>query len=278
MEKYFKITKTMSKFLQPEIIYKYRIFSNTHLDILRNNKIYFASPSELNDPWDMSLKPYLQEIRKRDFDKYYTRTINKGVFADSGKSRKGMKRIVKEKIKDIEKFKKEYIENLKNSIENCTVFSASEKADNILMWSHYSKSFQGFCIGFDSDFFENIILSSEELYYLKMDYVQEYPKIHPISNIENTEFYETIFKTKFDIWNYEKEVRFLSLNFNGKKIKEREFPEWAVKEVILGLNCTNKNEEILKGILRKKYPNTKLYRLKKIDYSFDLIREELDYN
>jgi hypothetical protein len=36
----------------PEILYKYRAFTDRAVLMLKNNQLYFASPLEFNDPFD----------------------------------------------------------------------------------------------------------------------------------------------------------------------------------------------------------------------------------
>ena len=53
----------MSK--HPEILYKYRAFTDRSISMLKNNELYFASPLEFNDPFDCVAQEYIfDEIRE----------------------------------------------------------------------------------------------------------------------------------------------------------------------------------------------------------------------
>ena len=73
--------------------------------------------------------------------------------------------------------------------------------DNFLMWSHYSNSHKGFCVGYN----EEDIRGIDGCNLHKVKYQRGLPVIGDISRLSQKD----VFFTKGDIWEYEEEYRAL---------------------------------------------------------------------
>ena len=51
---------------KPKYLYKYEAISKQSLENLKNQIIYFASPSKFNDPFDCAINPRIPEISDED--------------------------------------------------------------------------------------------------------------------------------------------------------------------------------------------------------------------
>ena len=140
------------------------------------------------------------------------------------------------------------------------------------MWSHYSNSHSGFCVGFNS---EKIIDKKYFSKCSKVDYSMSYPKINPIKWNENdmdTDFVES--STKYKSWEYEEEVRFIKIftpyEDTSKEVRTIIIENEIINNVTIGLNISPEYEIQIKEIcLRKKIP---LYKTRKSERDFKLER------
>jgi hypothetical protein len=108
-----------------------------------------------------------------------------------------------------EKINKLVIEEIE---KNYGIFSLTTEENNFLMWSHYSKSHTGFCVGFDS----NILFDLIQGEIGPVTYQRAIPRF---SFFENTmKFTHKLLSTKSDIWIYENEYRIIKSNIARKTI------------------------------------------------------------
>jgi hypothetical protein len=111
----------------------------------------------------------------------------------------------------------------------------SRNWDNLLLWSHYSASHKGICLGFD------ISEGGPEPNY-DMDVLYQ-PNLLPYRRPEDVNFdlVNRLLRTKHESWSYEQEVRmFVGLDEppDAKDLHWFEFgPHLVLKEVIIGAKC-----------------------------------------
>ncbi|WP_400260907.1 DUF2971 domain-containing protein [Sphingobacterium sp. SG20118] len=134
-----------------------------------------------------------------------------------------------------------------------TCFSDYKNLESILMWSHYSSQHTGVCMSFDTK--KLSFLPGNELYETnlkngklisapngphKINYTKEYLDSDPLSGNLNQ---NTFLTTKFDVWKYENEYRYIApikglFSYN---------PE-SITEVIFGLRTPNNTKVGVKNI------------------------------
>ncbi|WP_429540875.1 DUF2971 domain-containing protein [Pseudomonas monsensis] len=126
------------------------------------------------------------------------------------------------------------------------VLSLSRRWNSALMWSHYTKIYSGFCVGFDSDhgFFREFS-DGGELRRTSLLPVKYSKKRLTIPKKQSDAVGLDIFLTKSVDWKYEEEDRLLALLKDADKVDEKKpysahlfkIPFDAVSEVILGHNA-----------------------------------------
>jgi Protein of unknown function (DUF2971) len=145
--------------------------------------------------------------------------------------------------------------------ERYGIFSMSQDATNLLMWSHYAVEHRGIVVGFQADhrfFAEGEILR-------KVDYRENRVSVSTVDGIIRVAGHklcddqdppvDTMIR-KHPAWSYEKEVRLITLledadEVNGN-IYLRRFPESAIRIIILGARAdTEKSEDIVNQIRSK---------------------------
>jgi hypothetical protein len=242
----------------PKLLYKYRSVNEYSLQILSDNKIYLSSPDKLNDPLDFRIPiSYYSGTKNQLFNKgsenlrYTEPNLNR--IERRKKARITANTVYKHRHD--EKKKEKFIKDLYDSFNNSFgVFSLSALCDNNLMWSHYADSHRGFCIEFNTVELtrgsENFLMEGNVCYIAKVNYFKKLPTANPYDS-SDFDIFKTIAYSKTIDWKYEEEYRIVSLNRTdivvniGKNI---------ISKVILGVNCSSKDEKnIIKILTEREY-------------------------
>jgi hypothetical protein len=242
----------------PPILYKYISWDNEyHKKILTENKIFFSSACNFNDPFDSYIFIQKEKIENLDYDKALE-FVKKSIKIDNpGLNDVEIESIAKKQydkdlFKDSENiiFSHKYVRD--SAYENFGILSLSEIRHNILMWSHYAHSHQGICIGFDTSILKACFYETFKKYRIaimpfKVIYQIDYPIIDPNNPAPDN------FKMQFTIksldWCYEKEWRYILFDRTNFEI---EIPQNAISVVILGSRIPRDHRMEIIELLRNK--------------------------
>ena len=235
------------------IVYKYLPPERkTYLD---DELLRFTQPGALNDPFEC-----IPIIPKVDADKFVQGLIarNKPLlelrYANDKQALKRLKKALpKVTAQTRKRYKRnpEYLPNffidryLCQANQNIGIFSLSRNWNSTLMWSHYTVSHTGFCVGFDS---EHSFFSRQD------DDFNDIGTLEPVDYAESR--IETIIESGITIdvgllhrksidWKYEEEERLVrQLKKANKLISTNPFdiclftvPHSAISEIIYGVNA-----------------------------------------
>ncbi len=130
----------------PSKLYKYTT-SQCAQKILTNNEIYFAKPSELNDPFDgRHVLNFTTREKRIEIVEYLEFCTKKGGSLDS--DWEAIKRHIIDNPSIADELAKKIMDNSKKII-NIGFFCMSSVKDSLLMWAHYADSHTGCCLIFD---------------------------------------------------------------------------------------------------------------------------------
>ncbi len=260
----------------PKILYKYRVWEEPCKDkqfsrrILTDNEVYFASADQFNDPFDCAIpfkykKEDLTEenilkkhrcMAKRDYPEIHDDELRKksaeryksGVF-ENGQYWKSVYPTIKESLN------KEF-----------GILSLTSKNDDILMWSHYSDSHRGFCVGLDRDLLKKSCYATDNIKPIKYDENNNYPELRLLDNIDIIQ----MICTKSIHWKYEDEYRIVKVHSSRKTF---EIKNEAIVEIILGCKIEKYNKQIILNIAEEKFPNAKIFEAKinEDEYKLDIV-------
>lgn len=144
-----------------------------------------------------------------------------------------------------------------------------------LLWSHYSDSHKGFCIGFEFDEgFDGDLGLSHEVRYAK-----NYPKIEPSlfarrDESTNIKLLEATLATKSAEWGYEEEIRYIKISRDGGS-GVYNFQKQKVKEVIIGACTTIENRSELINIIKDNMPWVSIYQAVLSPSKYELSKKQL---
>lgn len=271
--------------MKPLILYKYRQVNELSINALEQGKVWYSIPERLNDPNDVAItwekdftaKQIVREfIMNRDkgtpvegklkIDELVERYLREGY---------GYKKIL-EKIDELfmpvdKKTQRELLQDTLyyNQIlfSKMGVFSLSEDPLNTLMWSHYSDSHKGFCLGFECH--ATNVLGQ---YANKIEYVEQInlPQIAAFSmNNNDDEIFLELAHKKSKDWSYEKEWRVIK-----PKGDSLYFYPGMLIEVILGLNAKIEDELKIREAVTKSGYNPIYKRVVKRDKNLQFMLED----
>jgi Protein of unknown function (DUF2971) len=167
--------------------------------------------------------------------------------------------------------------------ERYGIFSMSQDADDLLMWSHYAAEHRGIVVGFQSDhqFFEEGGMLRE------VDYRENRVSVSTVDGIIRVAGYKVsddqhppvaTMLRKHPAWNYDKEVRLITLLENADEVKGdiylRRFPESAIRIMILGARVDAQQSENIVNKIRAKpqWHHVRLFKacLSETDFALSL--------
>ncbi|MFZ4861219.1 DUF2971 domain-containing protein [Sphingobacterium sp. Mn56C] len=270
----------------PIVLYKYRgyegenVIKNYNAKTLLNFELFASSPKNFNDPFDLSL-PYVFSNDSFTLDNF----INEYFELLDPKVLKGKKKeeilydatrqynFMKYNPEEFWNSRAELISSLDHDFYG--VLSLAKNYDNILMWSHYSNFHKGYCIGFDTNLFFDLISKKYEEFGCKIgpvNYQLDYPEIDFTKQRDIKTSFVRCF-TKHKCWEYESEYRLVLNNLPNEIIS---YPKEIIKEIYLGCKMTDLHcKEILEFIKSQNLANVKVYKMKMGYHSFCVEPKEI---
>lgn len=213
----------------PDIFYKYcSLSSDEHRARLKNllhkGEIYFSSPLHFNDPFDCAAP--IQPIGNIGAIKQNFRRIAKNHKMKWTEIRKIEGRLG---VRDPNKLSLSIIDLIQREMRTTGIYCISTKNDHPLMWSHYSDSHRGVCIGFDAN--KAPFIAAQKV---------SYSSVRPqLQMMEHEGSFEKAFLHKADWWEYESEYRIINHRSTREERVERSMdPIWDTEMVrfILEMN------------------------------------------
>lgn len=243
--------------------YKFNPSSSQTLEALNNSQLYFSDPVNFNDPLDA--KAELIEVSfhsKDDFHKLIERF----------RSKIGEVEYFKTLSTDHNELESQVIEMyqglIRENVNKMGVCCFSKILNNNVMWNNYADHHKGFVM----EFYPEIMARKD----IHMTYTNSFPKINAleIGTLRNEVILHNIFGFKSIEWQHEQEVRLLT---EGKDILKQFKPEY-LKNIYVGFNCSNDTIEAIDTILKAKYNEVHLFRMKIKKNSYQLDTDPIKLN
>lgn len=241
--------------------FSFRNFSEYALDDIRNNTICLAHPSTYNDPMDTILFRWNQYLHN-----------------ESDNENEKNLRLLYQKVFDHIKVRcfvrtSKLPVNEKDDVKNKLSKKQNIEDVNPLMWAHYANYHKGFCIKYK--FPAKIVKNEDEakLILTRVGNVDYKPTM--VFSAKNVMSVRDALFAKHDVWAYENEVRIVRFDpSDDKNFSTVSIPEDCIKEIYLGLKCSDENREKMKLTLRNR--NIKLFQMK-VDSkdSYKLVKERI---
>lgn len=231
--------------------YRYRAFNEDRLsDILLNSRLYLASPSTFNDPFEM--RPVVTfdgpPSRKRDALDKRIRALEPRLGGVKRRER------VDALMSDQSLLLKTMRDSLRKNFDDSGVASFADDPTDNLMWSHYAGQHTGVCIQFEIAGSPSRLLAA-----VSVKYRDRYPKINWIEDTA-AQLREIVF-TKSLHWQYERERRIFCPGCAGTTYS---FDPKACTAVTVGCRTKEHVVDFLRRCndarARRGWPTFKLFR------------------
>lgn len=233
------------------MLYKYiSTNSKSYESILSKKEVYFASPDQLNDPFEF--RPNFVTPSKGKI-KQYMRSL--------GASHREILKKLPYAVELFDSNDKSLEELMSAVYKKSAVLCMTPHPDNLLMWAHYGDSHRGVCIGFDI----NLPFDEEFGNGYPVKYQDEYPKICMTEidlMLRDMKFGKDMGRhdevitrsafTKAMAWSYENEIRF----YRDLRIGPgpMDFAAIKLKEVIVGASFSMDKIENISKTIRENFP------------------------
>jgi hypothetical protein len=231
----------------PSVLYKYRGISDFSYSLLSDGEIFFAAPDQFNDPHEFrfaidysagSEEEKWRAISNRikesaPFGKYgfFRRRSLMGPQVDSILS---VSPQVKPWEEQVTKEQSAFDHTLRSSTG---ILSLSTRHNEILMWSHYADSHQGFCVGLSSEILEGTLGR-----LLPVTYSDEFPSYLYYGDVDPNDFLAEVCLRKSSSWSYEKEWRIVDFD-KGPGV--RRLPLEAIVSIFLGSQVEEETRDVI---------------------------------
>ncbi len=193
-------------------LYRFRSVDHERLErssrIFTHDELYFASPTQLNDPWEAKPHIVVGDLSDPAYKAKYVPWAFQMMMADRpendpGRVREWLESHTQERAEELAQ---EQRDQYHKSLEGYRICSFSDNAAHPLLWSHYSSSHRGFCLEFDAstDIFGHA---------MKVTYQNEYPSIDITEPDDDMNLRVSVL-TKAQFWAYEGEYRLVSMEPN----------------------------------------------------------------
>ncbi len=215
-------------------LYRYRDLVGERAEwvrqIISESKLFFASPSSFNDPFDCKAR-FRGDLGPAEF-----RSRADDLMRSRGMDRKQRRKALRSAPRPKE-LAKRVAAGMQDKLDRMGILSLSSTHENILMWSHYAFGHRGVCLQFR--------VSTDPDYLgaaLPVTYSREL--LTPtLFGKDHRERVEAILLTKAVDWSYEREWRVLRPNGAGVD----QFPPALLTSIILGASISPADRALVAG-------------------------------
>lgn len=147
--------------------------------------------------------------------------------------------------------------------ENFGILSLTTQKNNFLMWSHYTNSHQGICIGFDTA----KLFEAASGVMGAVSYDETFPIKHLQEDV--ADFVKRLLFTKAKYWEYEDEYRLTKIGLAKKNVT---LPSDTIVELIFGCKTQDSDKTDIISKIQKINPNCNIYEtvLSKTNFELDI--------
>ncbi len=258
----------MTEFLfdVPDVLYKYRDWDDAyHKRLLENRELYFSSIDQFNDPFDGTI-PYRynpeQLTEENIFLKYYEMTKREYPDWKDDKIHSHCFHYQQMGHFHDEKYLEDFeADTLKQINRDFGIVCLCKERDNFLLWSHYSNSHKGFCIGFD----KKLLFEDTKAGFAHLQYEEDLPTLDLFENVFDA--FKKLIGTKSKTWKYEKEYRLSRTYYSRKKIILR---KETIVEIILGCKMEQAEKFKILNFVAQEYTHAKVFDMKLSKTKFEI--------
>lgn len=246
-----------SKFAKSRLLYKYRDWKNPdHQRILRENRIYSASPASFEDYKDCSGPedfPKGVELFKLFWKLSYLMGINTNIvsrikwllhmYRTSPLANPSL-------LPECIRYNKEYFN------ARVGILSLTANAHSHVMWEKYGANNKGVCFGLDKKKLFSVFNSGGPIVY-----TDTLPVIHYFMDSGKVQHIKRVFY-KERKWSFEEEYRFCKIlassNLQSVEWRNILMPEGTIREIIFGKDMDPSDKEEIRNLAKRYQPDARI--------------------
>ena len=231
-------------------------------DLVVDSKLFFASPSSFNDPFDcrvpllydastLAIESYWRRVAKRKYPNVKMRQhkpLIRRMVLDS-KTPQGQDRLTRDRFRSLE--------------QHGTACFAKDPA-SMLLWSYYGDGHAGIAVRFNMSL-ENLGQIPPGPIPIEVKYRTTFPSVNFYEG-STSDLIMTILGTKSIDWKHEDEWRLVLV----KKCGYVRIPPSMIDGVILGMRIDSKNEATVRSWVAQRSPPLEVLRVVKRPGTFEL--------
>lgn len=238
----------------PPFLYKYRAVDGDSLlrllATLERSELYFASPPELNDPFDckvnLSFKAPLPVIEKA---LHRALARRRPELSRADRVRQASQWMRERKFQTVE-FQRGLEGELQGAVNGLSVLCLSAKPNDLLMWSYYSGGHTGVCLQFSLDRHEVFLGRAAPVRYSR-----RYPNVNVLRLSPRAQV-NALFFTKAHVWKHEAEWRIVDKDLGpGLRI----FPADLLTGIIIGSRIPGHARDQVFAVAKSRIPPPRLF-------------------
>jgi len=241
--------------MSPYVFFKFREINKYLIDGLVKGTIYFASPKQLNDPFDCRVD--IKKAAKQAIEQL-----------------SGRKKEILTKLANMER----YFDQMQNDTGNVAVCSFSLILNDPLLWAHYANQHKGLCLtyNFPESFLNNpeAILAVAPVEYEDNSMTKWFVDNTPTEETDFKEFTLEIIKKVLTIkspaWSYEKEVRIIRMQNGPFEIEKRQ-----LTQICFGLDTTDSDIDLIKKVVDNAGYSVEFCKIERSQSDFGIEAQEI---
>lgn len=256
----------MSDDFHPEFLYRFRPYTEDKhkawvREIIVENKIYAASPSTFNDPFDCKINFDVSASEEEivNFSSKLLQKFHPHLSPDQ----------MQEEAREMARsghWKLIAPDFLSPVVKSMGVISFSSILDDMLMWSHYAESHRGIALQFSAGTIDQVFTAS-----YPVDYRSQYPSIRLVDYGGREQLLQILLVKSVD-WRYEHEYRHITFE---KGFGYVEFNPELLTGIIFGCEMPDKEKQEIIAMVAARPLKPTLYQARKAEGCFGLIIEEI---
>lgn len=260
----------IADFKAPDTLYKFRAYTKIHKDTLLNKQIFIPKPKTFNDPQDSNL-PFRYNPSELTPENIYKKCVevvsNRFPTADRTFIENEAYRMqLSKSLQDDQHLNRFDLLQYEQLNRDYGVMCLTPDVGNFLMWSYYSDSHKGFCVGYDT---QKLIESNIFGMGGKVLYSKEFP-FFPMFPDKNYRSFLNIFYTKSKVWEHEDEYRLIH-SFKTGDVQSINID--VIKEIVFGCKFDEKELYKFTEKLLGVFPNAIISKMKLRKDGFGVIKE-----
>ena len=247
-------------------LYKYGRLSEHSEALFSMPQIFFAAPSQLNDPFECRPCFTFDATQEQTIDSAIRMLLRHPNFATGQAAAAEADRLWRDGRLTDQASWEAMARSLSRDAQSVGVYCLSRDPSSILMWSHYARNHEGYCLEFSATDSTPVFSAAQ-----RVDYSDDCPTVNLITT-PNEKQIDLIFLTKFTGWHYEQEWRIIDHNAGPGP---RTYPPELLKGIVFGLRMKDEDRARIREWVRGRGHPVKFYQARQHERKFSIEIQEI---